>query len=51
MKNTQRNIYGGVASREAAAQASFLKMMPVSTINRALNSESKEIAMVGECLS
>jgi hypothetical protein len=35
MKNTQRNIYGSVVSREAAAQASFLKMMPVSGIDRA----------------
>ena len=34
MKNTQRNIYGSVVSREAAAQASFLKMTPASGIDR-----------------
>jgi len=46
MKNTQRNIYGSVVSREAAAQASFLKMMPVSVIDRAFKPESNEFAVV-----
>jgi len=51
MKNTQRNIYGSVASREASAQASFLKMMPASGIDGAFKLEPNEFAMVSKCPS